>query len=157
ISAETGVADARIEKLVNGQEAASGKNHLEADMRFGAFDVAEKFDLLIGAGRKVAVATFPRLDAIATAAPTQHGFSQSRPGGDERLGSLRSRRAGIDNVETGCGETRQRIARGFQIVEQDDLIDTQLATDCTLIDSPGQIGKFDAMVDDGAGYAESGG
>ena len=50
---ESNVFHGRIEKFVNGAEAAAGKNQLEADLRITTAHEAEQFDLLFGVGREI--------------------------------------------------------------------------------------------------------
>src|SRR5258707_11520103 len=83
---EGSVFHGRIEKFVNGAEAAAGKNQLEADLRITAAHEAKQFDLRFGGRSEIGMATLGGADLITGAVPEEKRFAQAGGSGKRHPG-----------------------------------------------------------------------
>jgi len=152
---ESGVLYRRVEKFVDGAEAAAGENQFKADLRIAAAHETKQFDLLFSVRSEIGVTTFGSANLIAGAIPHEKSFAQAGAGGEKSACATSFRHPGIQNRKVGRIEIFDAVAPGAEIVEENDVFDGQFLGENGGVNGPGQIGGADTIVDDWAGDAET--
>ena len=152
---ESSVFDGRIEKFMDGEKAAAGKNQLKTDLRSAAAHETKQFNLLFGVRSEIGVAAFGCADLIAGAIPDEKSFAQAGARGEQRACSADFWRAGIQNGEIGGIEIFDAVSPGAEVVEENYVFDGQFLGEDGSVNSPGKIGGTDTIVDDGTGDAKA--
>ncbi len=117
----------------------------------------EQGDLAVGARGEVAVASFGGDGAVVRAVPDEQRFAQAGAGGDEAAMAYGGGVAGVQREDgLGC-ELGDAVAVGFEVVDEEDVVDAECVGQVVLVEAPGEVGELDLAVADGAGAAEAGG
>jgi hypothetical protein len=120
-------------------------------------EVAEQVDLVFVARRVVAVAAFAGHGDVLLAVPGQDALAEAGAGGDQGavadLAGVALAR-GVDLVGLEFGDA---VAIGFQVVDEEDVVDFEVVGQLAAVEGPGQVGEAQAAVADRAGDAEAGG
>src|SRR5229473_167230 len=147
----------RREEFVNGAEAATGENEFPAYLRIAAAHEAQQFDLLLGVRGEVGVAAFGRHNAVAAAVPYQNRLAKTSTCGNQCAGSARLGLAWIQDAEIFRRKMLDAVARGAQVIQENDVRDTQLFDEASGVDDPWKICRSHGAVDYRPGNAEAGG
>src|SRR6266481_5184015 len=147
----------RREEFVNGAEAATGENEFPAHLRIAAAHEAQQFDLLLGVRGEVGVAAFGRHNAVAAAVPYQNRLAKTSTCGNQCAGSARLGLAWIQDAEIFRRKMLDAVARGAQVIQENDVRDTQLFDEASGVDDPWKICRSHGAVDHRPGNAEAGG
>src|SRR5216684_2252669 len=147
----------RREEFVNGAEAATGENEFPAYLRIAAAHEAQQFDLLLGVRGEVGVAAFGRHNAVAAAVPYQNRLAKTSTCGNQCAGSARLGLAWIQDAEIFRRKMLDAVARGAQVIQENDVRDTQLFDEASGVDDPWKICRSHGAVDYRPGNAKAGG
>src|SRR5262245_8271714 len=140
---------------MNREEAAAGKNQLKADLRIPAPHEAQQFDLLFGVRREVGVATFGRYDAIAAAIPSKYRLAKPGTGSDERTRATRLRITRIEHGKIRRRKIFDAMAPSNEVIEQRNVRNAEFLGEDGGVHGPRKVGGAHAIVNHGAGDAES--
>ena len=126
-------------------------------MRITAAHEAQEFDLLVGVGSEIGVATFGRNDAITLPVPDEEGLAETGARSEQGPGATGLRFAWIQNAEVFRGKVLDAVAGSTEVIHEHDLGNIQLRGESAGVYGPGKIGGANSVVNDRASDAEAGG
>ena len=118
--------------------------------------VFEQGDLAVAACGEVAVATFGGDGNVFRAVPDEEGFAQAGSGGDEAAVAGGFGVALVEGKDLVGVELGNAVAVGFEVVDEEDVLDAEGLREVAGVEAPGEVGEFEAAVADGAGAAKAG-
>jgi len=143
-------------KFMEGAEAAAGENELPAYLRIAATHEAQQLDLLLGVRREIGMPAFGGHHAVAATVPHQKRLAETGAGGDQRPRSARLGLTGIEDAEIFRGEMLDTVTGGTEVIQQNDVRNTELFDEAGGIDDPRKIRSSHAAVDHRSGDAKAG-
>ena len=134
----------------------TGDNALITDMSMAAGEVAEQLHLQFVARREIGVATLGGEDAISRAVPIHASLAQSGAGGDDSLIALGISFHMVQRHDIFRFQSGNSPGVGFEIVDENGLLQIKLGGETCRLDHPGKVGGFNPPVANRAGNAKAG-
>ena len=91
------------------------------------------------------------------AVPDEQGLAEAGAGGDEAAVADGGGVAFVQGEDAVGGELGDAVAVGFEVVDEEDVLDAERVWQVADVEGPGEVGELEAAVADGAGAAEAGG
>src|SRR5208282_5147254 len=83
-------------------------------------------------------------------------LAEAGSGGDQGAVAHLAGVALAEGVDLAVGELGHAVAVGFQVVDQEDVLDGEAGSQLAAVQGPGQVGQAQAAVAHRAGHAEAG-
>ncbi len=145
------------QELVDVGQAHAADHALIADAAVVLLlEEAQQVDLVLVAGREVRVASLGGIGNVGVAVPDEQALAQAGSGGDQgAVADLAGVALGQGEYLVG-GELGYAVAVGFQVVDEEDVIDDEASRQFAAVQRPGQVGEAQASVAHRAGHAKTG-